>query len=368
MTDPETLLILQRRLTVAILVMLFFFLLFQVGGYFADVLRIFGISLLTSYMVINAVDFLDRHLKNRALAILLVYVVLLGVVIVGAIFVIPAMVYQVSQLIATTVNTLPELLHRMTEALVPLEARFRASQIDIKAMDIVTNVVTRLPQPDPGAIVARVTDVAMSTMTWVLYSISIFVVTFYILLDGHRMKEAIIRLFPGKHHQALSAMALDMDRSLQAFFKGQIVLGLLFGLVMLGVYVALGVQYALLLSVFLAVLEVLPVVGPPIGFAPAAVAVAVHGSILPGARLAQILILTLIFVLLQQVKDNIVAPRYIGNVIGLHPVMIFLAIMIGARVDGMLGIILSLPAACVLNVVANHLPLTAGNAEPSGDP
>jgi predicted PurR-regulated permease PerM len=72
-------------------------------------------------------------------------------------------------------------------------------------------------------------------------------------------------------------------------------------------------------------------------------------------RLWQIALLFVVFNAFQWVKDNTIAPRYIGNVIGLHPVMIFIAIMIGARLDGIVGIIFALPVACVINVVVAHL-------------
>jgi len=337
--------------------MLALFMVFQIGAYFGDLLRILAISMLLSYLVINMVDFLDRFMRNRALSVAVVYVCLLAVIIVGVVLVVPAMVYQVSQLVTSTFDHIPEWLHQLEEQLAPLQHRFEASRVDIKIIDLINSLVTSLPKPDPGAVVNRITDIATSTMTWAVYSISISVVSFYFLLDGHRMKDAIISLFPARSHAALDAMASDMDHSLQAFFRGQLVLGLMFGLFMLGVYLALNVQYALLLSVFLGFCEILPVIGPPIGFAPAAIAVAIHGSILPGDRFMQILLLTGIFAIFQQVKDNVVAPRYIGNVIGLHPVLIFVAIMIGARIDGMLGIIISLPAACVINVLINHLPL-----------
>jgi predicted PurR-regulated permease PerM len=357
MKNPDQLLVLQRQLTVFVLIMLALFMVFQIGAYFGDLLRILAISMLLSYLVINMVDFLDRFMRNRAVSVAVVYVCLLAVIIVAVVLVVPAMVYQVSQLITSTFDHIPEWLHQLEESLAPLQARFEASRVDIKIIDVVNNLVTSLPKPDPGAVVTRITDIATSTMTWAVYSVSISVVSFYFLLDGHRMKDAIISLFPSRSHAALDAMAHDMDRSLQAFFKGQLVLGLMFGLFMLGIYVVLNVQYALLLSVFLGFCEILPVIGPPIGFAPAAIAVAIHGSILPGDRFMQILILTAIFAIFQQVKDNVVAPRYIGNVIGLHPVLIFVAIMVGARIDGMLGIIISLPAACVVNVLINHLPL-----------
>jgi len=67
--------------------------------------------------------------------------------------------------------------------------------------------------------------------------------------------------------------------------------------------------------------------------------------------------LLLVFNIFQWLKDNLVAPRYIGNKIGLHPVVIFIAIMIGAKIDGMLGIIFAIPVASALNVVYRYMLL-----------
>jgi predicted PurR-regulated permease PerM len=192
-------------------------------------------------------------------------------------------------------------------------------------------------------------------MTWLFYFLSIVVTAFYFLLDGHKIKESVIRTFPSRYYIHLSLLATDIDLTVQAFFRGQIVLGLLFGAVMFAVYSVLGIHYALLLCVVLAFWEVVPVIGPTIGFLPTVVAVALDGvDLLPWNRLWQLLFVVIIFNLFQWMKDNFVAPRYIGNVIGLHPVMIFIAIMVGARLDGMAGVICSLPAACVINVLITH--------------
>lgn len=354
--DADKLLLIQRRLSVALLSICLLFVLFQISNFFGDLLRILGISVLVSYLLIGAVDFLQKYIRNRAICVALVYVAGLGATIVTLLFVIPAMVYQVASLVSTTVNEIPQWLKNLEVSLAPIQERFNQSHMDVKVFDVITNFLATAPKPDPTAIVARITDMAMSTMTWSMYSISISVVTFYFLLDGHRMNSTFISLFPRSMQPAMQAMMSEIDRSLQSFFKGQVILGVLFGIVMLCVYVILGVEYSLLLSVFLAFCEILPVIGPPIGFAPAAVAVAIHGSALPGARVLQIIILTAVFLVLQQVKDSVVGPKYMGKVIGLHPIVIFVAIMIGARADGMLGIILAIPAACVVNVLMAHMP------------
>lgn len=364
-TGDERLLVWQRRLTVFVLGLLSLFLICQIGGYFSDLLRILATSVLLSYLFINVVDFLERYVRTRSLAILIVYAVILAVLVVGAVIVVPAMVYQITQLVETVWNKLPELVRWLGQVSVPVETRLHAAQLDIRAVDIFNSVASSLPKPDPGAVLTRILDVTMSTMTWLLYAISIFLVSFYFLLEGHQMADAIIRLFPRKFRNALHLMAADMDRSMQAFFRGQIVLGLLAGIVMLGVYLALGVPYALVLSVFLAVLEIVPVIGPPIGFYPAIIPVAIHGADhCPGNRIVQIIILIVIFNVLQWIKDNVIAPRYIGNVIGVHPILIFIAILIGARLDGITGIVFALPVACLLNVLLSHLPLQSSDQPP----
>lgn len=346
----------QRQLTIIALGFAALFLCCQVASYFADILRIIGISILLSYLFINVVDWLEKYVHNRAGAIFIVYLILGVTAIVTAVLVIPAMVYQVAQLGESVFQQIPQIMDKLIAALHPLEEKLHAAKIEVKAMDILQSFASNLPRFDSSQILSRMGDMAFSTVTAFMYGLSVLVVSFYFLLDGHRIRDSIINLFPRRMHSSCRTMAEQMDSSLQAFFRGQIVLGLLFGGVMICVYFMLGMHYALILGVFLAVWEIVPVIGPPIGFIPAAIVVAIDGmDTIPVNRFAQILILFAIFNGLQWLKDNLVAPRYIGNVIGLHPVMIFIAIMIGARLDGMLGIIFSLPAACVVNVLFNNL-------------
>jgi len=317
--------ILLRQLSIVVLALLTFFLIWQIGAYFADIIRILIYSVLLSYLFINVVDYLEKYIRNRAAAILIVYVLLTAVTIFGIIVVIPAVIYQVSQLVSNIFNNIPQAIEYLTNLLSPLEARLHQSQIQVRAIDILTNLAANMPKPDPSQILGRMSDVAMSTMTWLLYGLSIIVTSFWLLLDGHNMKENIIRLFPSKHHDLLSVMSTDMDLTLQMFFRGQIVLGLLFGAFMVAVFFFMGVHYALLLGGFLGICEIIPVIGPTIGFIPALASVAVDGmDNISTNRIAQIVIVFIVLNLVQWLKDNIVAPRYMGNVIGLHPVMISL--------------------------------------------
>ncbi|MBX9879454.1 MAG: AI-2E family transporter [Candidatus Obscuribacterales bacterium] len=347
----------QRKITIAVLLLVASFLLFQVAIFFVDILRIIGVSILIAYLIINLVDFINRFVP-RAVAIVIVYIVLAILLAAGLVLLVPAIVYQVTQLAETTVVSIPTFIEWLTNTLMSLEQKFSTTNFHFKALDFMSAIASHIPTPDTGLIFDRVSGAAMSTMTWLVYAISVAVTGFYLLLDGHKIKNRFISWFPANKRSALQQMAADMDKSLQSFLRGQIVLGLGIGIVMMIVYSLLGVHYALLLGLVLAAWEVVPVIGPPLGFLPAIISVLIHGmDHCPGNRIVECLILTAVFCVLQQVKDNVVAPRYIGNVIGIHPILIFIAIMVGARLDGIMGIIFALPAACVINVMVNHLPL-----------
>ncbi|MBX9941627.1 MAG: AI-2E family transporter [Candidatus Obscuribacterales bacterium] len=348
--------LLQRRLTIALLSVLLIIAVIYLFYFFADVFRILGISILLSYMFINPVDWLSRHLKNRAASIVIIYGVCLTLAVIAFLIVVPSMVYQINLFFSNTFKQVPHLVETFLRSLTPLDERLAAAKIQIRAIDMISKMAQGLPSIDSSAFVGRMSEMAMMTTTWALYGLSILVLSFYFLLDGHAMKNRLIERLPSRIHDLLNSMAHEIDLNLQSFFRGQIVMGFAFGLVMMGVYFLLGVQYALVLGLVLAVWEIVPVVGPLLGFLPAALVVLVNGmENVPLDRLWQFLIILVVFNVGQWIKDNLVAPRYIGNKVGLHPVTIFLAIMIGARLDGILGIIFAIPMASVVNVIYQQL-------------
>ncbi len=303
-------------------------------------------------------DWLSRYIKNRALSIVIIYSICAVVVVVGFLTIVPSLVYQLNLFFTSTFKQVPHVIESFLRSLTPLDERLAAAKLQIRAIDMISKMAESLPSIDSSAMVSRMTDVAMSTMTWVLYGLSILVLTFYFLLEGHRMKDRIIASLPSRSQGVLQGMARDIDLNMQSFFRGQIVMGVGFGLVMMGLYFLLGVQYALVLGLILAVWEIVPVIGPLLGFLPAALVVLINGmENVPLERLWQVLLIVVIFNVGQWIKDNLIAPRYIGNAVNLHPVIIFISIMIGARMDGILGIVFAIPAASVVNVVYQQLTL-----------
>jgi len=354
--EQQKLAILQRRLVIITLGLLIAFLAIQVLQTFSDILRILSLAIFVCYTVVGLVDLLERYIKSRLAAVLTVYALGSVTIAVAIIIVIPILVYQISQLLQSTFDQIPAFINTMMVYLEPLEKKLSAANIHMKPSDILVNLAATAPKPDAGLIMTHLTTVATSTLTWLFYGLSILILAFYFLLDGSRMSRDTAGVFPDAVSARVLSFFQDTDRSLHSFFKGQIVLGLLFGAFMVAVYSLMGVPYALALGIILGVWEIVPVIGPTVGIIPTVIAVLVAGvEHIHADRIVQLAVVLVVFGIFQWLKDNIVGPKYIGNVIGLHPVIIFIAIMIGARLDGMLGVIVSLPVACMVNVFIKHL-------------
>ncbi|MEZ4537254.1 MAG: AI-2E family transporter, partial [Cyanobacteriota/Melainabacteria group bacterium] len=195
----DSLLILQRRLVITCLTLLICILLFKLAEVFSDILHILAVSVFLTYTVISLVDFLDRKFKNRMLAVTGVYLLGAVLTLVGIVLVIPTILFQLSQLIELTIKELPGLLQNSGAYLKPLETTLAKYDIHVGTDEMVSLLVSRLPQPDGPAIVAQMSGVAISTMTIAVYGLSVLLLTFYFLLDGKGMIDSVVKLSPTKY-------------------------------------------------------------------------------------------------------------------------------------------------------------------------
>jgi predicted PurR-regulated permease PerM len=197
----------------------------------------------------------------------------------------------------------------------------------------------------------------------ILYGLTGLLLTFYFLTDGRRIRHEFLSLLTPNGQEQLSYLMDSFHQIMFAFIKGQVMLGLLTGGYMFIVYSVLHVPYAFLLGCLFALAELLPVVGTWIGISIGLLVVLF--SMEP---------MTAVWVWLcsycyQTIKDNILAPKVVGDVMGLHPLVIVLSLLICAQVAGLLGVLVALPLASAVNVIirlllhkegpgAEHLPLS----------
>jgi predicted PurR-regulated permease PerM len=182
-----------------------------------------------------------------------------------------------------------------------------------------------------------------------IYFLTGLLLTFYFLIDGKRLKQEAVCLFPQQSRDTVNYLLGSFHQVMFAFVKGQVLLGILTGFYMFIIYSLFHVPYAFLLGCLFALAELLPVIGTWIGI---------------GIGLTVILFtmdpIVAFWVWLcsyayQTIKDNILAPKVVGDVMGLHPMVIILALLICAKIAGLLGVLMALPLASAINVIIRLL-------------
>jgi len=187
-----------------------------------------------------------------------------------------------------------------------------------------------------------------TTINGVLYVLSALIMVFYLLLDGHKLKPFIVNRLPAAAAVKANHLLEEAHQVMSTFIKGQFLLGLLTGSYMLIVYLLFDVKFAFLLASVFAVSEILPVVGTWIGFSPGILVMLFSDN--PMVTIW----VWLCSYCFQTIKDNILAPKVVGDVMGLHPVIVILSLLIGVKLAGLVGILIALPAASILGIILKH--------------
>lgn len=199
-----------------------------------------------------------------------------------------------------------------------------------------------------------------------LQAVLTLIVTFYFLVDGARFWDFALRFVPPTRRGRAIAVGDRIHLVLGRWLRGQLIL---IALVSVAVYLLLGpilhVPSALAIAVLTGILEVIPLVGPLVAGAIAAVVALSSGG--PGLALAVVVI----YVVLRQLEDQLVMPLLIGRAVHLHPVVTIFAVLTGLATWGILGGLLAVPVAAALNVILRdlypHEPDPTVEAAGSGD-
>lgn len=187
---------------------------------------------------------------------------------------------------------------------------------------------------DPAqAIASGGLGLVLGTFNGVLDLVLVLVLSFYMLIDGQRVWRGLTAFITPAVRGRLTT---SLEKNLQRFVSGQLILGLFMAVCLAVAFSLLRVPFFLLFAVFIGAMEIIPFVGATIGITLVAIIVS-SLDLWMGLKLVSVAIA------IQQVKDNLVAPRIMGNLTGLSPVIVFSSLLLGARVGGLLGVILAIP-------------------------
>lgn len=178
--------------------------------------------------------------------------------------------------------------------------------------------------------------------------LTILILTFYLLVESDALHSTFLRLFPRRSRDRAAEVSREITLKVSAWLGGQLLLGTIIGITSaIGLWL-LGIPYFYVLALISAIGELIPVVGPILAAIPA---VAVAGTV----SMQKVVLVIVFFVVQQQFENHVLVPKVMERQVGISPVTVILALLIGGKLLGILGAILAVPTAAILQVVISEL-------------
>jgi predicted PurR-regulated permease PerM len=316
---------------------------------FRTVIPPFILAIILAYVLSPFINLLNLRLKiPRILAIIISYLMLIGIMIAIPIVIIPILGTQINVLSLDFQRLLTQI-----ESLIGNSIRILGQEIDIPALiERASIALQNLLEPIVGQTLGMLVEV-ISSIAWLIF---ILVISFYLIKDSARLKGWIEDHIPPAYQMDYTLLRDEIKEIWSAFFRGQLVLGLVVGSMITVVGFILGLPFALAMGVLAGFLEFLPSLGHGIWLTIASILAFFIGSTwLPIPNWAFMLIVIGLHLIFEQFDLNYLIPRIIGRRVHLPPLVVILGIVAGAVLAGVLGILLAAPTIASARVLGRYV-------------
>ncbi|MEJ6399592.1 AI-2E family transporter [Nicoliella lavandulae] len=302
------------------------------------------------YMLNPIVELLMKiHYKrlrvSRTFAVILIFIAFLGLLFYVGLSFIPHIFTQVT----TLFYHLPDVANSTEKTLEEVTTHGWLKDVDITDyINQIQSSLTNYTQGVLGSVTASLGNIISMATSVVIVMITVPVILFYMLKDGHKLMPTIEKLIPKDHQKQTVVLLGKMNETIARYIGGQMIECLFVGIFTSLGYVFIGQKYALLLGVFAGVCNIIPYVGPYIGILPSLL-VAFSSDI------KQVIYVIIIVLIVQQLDGNLVYPNVIGKSLQIHPLTIIVILLAAGNIAGLVGMILAIPLYAVVKVVVQYV-------------
>jgi predicted PurR-regulated permease PerM len=308
-------------------------------NYFHSLIVILVGASVLAFLLNYPVSWMEHHGARREQVAILVFLLALSILLALGVTLFPLALTQAQQLVAR----LPELIDSGRSQLMILNEKAETFGLPINLDALVVQINDRV-KAELQAIAGQVLNLAVVTFTSLLDFLLTMVLTFYLLQHGSELWESLVEWLPSKFRDPFSQ---TVRLSFQNFFITQLILSTCMASAMIPAFLWLKVPFGLLFGLTIGIMALVPF-GGSVGIALTTLLVALQDFSM-GVRVL------IAAVIIQQILENLIAPRILGSFTGLNPVWILISVLTGARIGGLLGVIVAVPTAVVIKTALSAL-------------
>lgn len=313
--------------------------------YFHSLIVILVAASVLAFLLNYPVSWMQHQGAKREQVAILVFLLALSILLALGVTLIPLALTQAQQLVAR----LPELIDSGRSQLMILNDKADTFGLPINLDALVVQINDRV-KGQLQAIAGQVLNLAVVTLTSLLDFLLTMVLTFYLLQHGDELWQSLVDWLPIKFREPFSD---TLRLSFQNFFITQLIVSTCMASALIPTFLWLKVPFGLLFGLTIGIMALIPY-GGSVGIALTTLLVALQDFSM-GVR---VLVAALI---VQQILENLIAPRILGSFTGLNPVWLLISVLTGARIGGLLGVILAVPSAVVIKTALSALRPAVGS-------
>ena len=325
MNQPQTINISTSTIfrTVIILLGLVFLYLIR------DILLIVFVAVIIAAAINGPVSWFQRHKVPRLLGVVCIYLLLFLLIALIVTLVFPPLAAQIKQLAVH----FPEIMEKVGLSVQQWWGQYRVETNLQELLDGFSSKLTQATTSVFGTIVGL--------FGGLVSAIIVLVISFYLAVQEKGVKKFLFFLIPNEHQHYVSGLIDRIESKIGSWLRGQLILMFIVGtLVFIGLSL-LNVKYALTLALIAGLFEIIPYLGPILSAIPATILAFLQSPFLA-------LMVIVLFTVINQLENYVIIPQVMKRTVGLSPIVIIIAMLIGAKLAGILGIVLSVPVTAGL--------------------
>ena len=334
------------------------------------------IAIIFAYIIDPIVNFLERKGVKRQFGVIIVYISVFLIFAILIISVIPKTINEISNLLTSLPGMVDTLTKNVNNFLTEIFAKFNIElpenfidvykesnpkvEGDVETPQIVSNILNSMTKTindlvakAQGSLMGSLSGLfskVYGALTSAFRLVLIIIFSFYFSVDKEKFTLKVKKSIPNKYRDDLAFLANRIDVALQQFIRGRMLMAIFVGILTMIYLLILRVDFAIIIGLITCVADIIPYVGPLLGCVPALLFALVDSP----AKAFWVLVL---FLVVQWVENNILAPKLIGDSTGLNPLLILISIIIGGGIFGVWGMVISVPITSIICILIDFAKL-----------
>lgn len=302
----------------------------------------FLISGVLFYLFRPVVEGLMKIRVPRVLAILIIYIIGIGLLVLVGFLIGPPLSKQVN----TLIENLPSMLDKAQVRFVQMSHHpWIEPYVD---WNVISQTVVNYLKTSYSVIGSNIANFLGVITNVITVLVTVPFILYYMLREGHRAPDYFLQLFPEWERKQGMAILQDLDQALSSYIKGQVIVSVSIGILVYIGYLIIGIEYSLLLAIIAMFTNIIPFLGPLLGVIPALIVALITSP----SMVYQVLIVA---VIAQQLEGNLISPYVMGKSLKIHPLTIILILLVAGSLGGFLGLLLAVPTYAVCKVIVVHV-------------